>query len=424
MTKRTGKGRSKKSEAGESESFALSSPLPQPQSEETPSSTETPAEESTQLEMSVVEEASSENAEVAAKAVSADEAKEKTAEETSKASEEETPQEEAGQEEPPETVLSAGAMLREAREAMGLAVDSAAVSLKLASRQIIALENDEYEKLPARTFVRGFVRNYARLLHIDPDAVLAALPPEAHAESSPAAISVGRPTSAMPTLPVDSDFPRAQRKVWRWLIVLFILALFFLVLLFKPKIETWLEDLQKTAGSETVQEEMLIAPSVDPAEESLPPSAVILLGEETTASAEAPSDTSEPEAAATATEETSEETEQTQPAPTIVVPEASEPPATLESPLAPITGGNTQPLPGDVELEMVFDDQSWVEVRDVNQKTMFYGLAQSGEHKKLYGKAPLSLVLGKGEAVRMKLRGQEVKLDAETQRGVTRLTLE
>ena len=65
---------------------------------------------------------------------------------------------------------SAGAELRAAREAAGLTIDAVAQQLKLAPRQVQALEDDDFAQLPGRTFVRGFLRNYARLLHLDADA--------------------------------------------------------------------------------------------------------------------------------------------------------------------------------------------------------------------------------------------------------------
>ena len=75
-----------------------------------------------------------------------------------------------------EAVSSVGAALRAAREAAGLSADAVAQQLKLHPRQVRAIEEDDYGRLPGRTFVRGFVRNYARLVNLDADAIVAALP--------------------------------------------------------------------------------------------------------------------------------------------------------------------------------------------------------------------------------------------------------
>ena len=67
----------------------------------------------------------------------------------------------------PDGAATAGTLLRSAREAAGLSLDAVAQQLKLAPRQVRALEESDFAKLPGRTFVRGFVRNYARLLRLD-----------------------------------------------------------------------------------------------------------------------------------------------------------------------------------------------------------------------------------------------------------------
>ena len=65
-----------------------------------------------------------------------------------------------------------GAELKSAREALGLTVSEVAHQLKLAPRQVEALEAGRFDALPGGTFVRGMLRNYARLLKLEPDALL------------------------------------------------------------------------------------------------------------------------------------------------------------------------------------------------------------------------------------------------------------
>ena len=84
---------------------------------------------------------------------------------------------------PEPEAFGAGAQLRAAREAAGLSLDQVAQQLKLAPRQVRALEEENFGMLPGRTFTRGFMRNYARLLNLDPDLLVAHLPDAAHAPS-------------------------------------------------------------------------------------------------------------------------------------------------------------------------------------------------------------------------------------------------
>jgi cytoskeleton protein RodZ len=69
-------------------------------------------------------------------------------------------------------MASVGVQLRRAREEAKLSLDAAAQAVKFSTRQIEALEADDYAALPGRTIVRGFVRSYARLLKLDAEALL------------------------------------------------------------------------------------------------------------------------------------------------------------------------------------------------------------------------------------------------------------
>ncbi|HEY6862316.1 MAG TPA: RodZ domain-containing protein [Burkholderiales bacterium] len=71
-----------------------------------------------------------------------------------------------------ESALKVGAELQRAREARGLALSEVAQQLKFAPRQLEALEQDRFDLLPGGTFARGMVRNYARLLKIDPEPLV------------------------------------------------------------------------------------------------------------------------------------------------------------------------------------------------------------------------------------------------------------
>jgi cytoskeleton protein RodZ len=54
-------------------------------------------------------------------------------------------------------------------------VPEVAQSLKLAPRQVAAIESEDWGALPGNTMIRGFVRNYARVLNLDADALMRGL---------------------------------------------------------------------------------------------------------------------------------------------------------------------------------------------------------------------------------------------------------
>ena len=67
---------------------------------------------------------------------------------------------------------SPGAHLRRAREAANMNVDKVAAALLLQPQMIEALEADSFDHLPAPTFVRGYLRGYARVLGLPAEPIL------------------------------------------------------------------------------------------------------------------------------------------------------------------------------------------------------------------------------------------------------------
>ncbi len=73
-------------------------------------------------------------------------------------------------------VQSVGHLLRRARTARGMSIDDVSRQLRLSTQQIEAIEKENFEKLPGRTFLRGFIRNYANLVQLDPIPLLQLIP--------------------------------------------------------------------------------------------------------------------------------------------------------------------------------------------------------------------------------------------------------
>ena len=65
-----------------------------------------------------------------------------------------------------------GAALQAAREARQLSVPQVADQLKLSSAAVTALEANDWDRLPAQVFVRGYIRAFARLMGLDDEELL------------------------------------------------------------------------------------------------------------------------------------------------------------------------------------------------------------------------------------------------------------
>ncbi len=65
-----------------------------------------------------------------------------------------------------------GSLLKSEREKKGLSISQVAGITKLRKHFIEALENEEWEKLPARVFTKGFIRSYTMVLGLDLNEVM------------------------------------------------------------------------------------------------------------------------------------------------------------------------------------------------------------------------------------------------------------
>jgi cytoskeleton protein RodZ len=98
-----------------------------------------------------------------------------------------------------------GQALAAQREALGWSVEQVADQLKLAVRQVIALEAGDYASLPSPAVTRGFVRAYAKLVKIDPAPLVAQIAMESPPPPDTSAATANRrPTPASFS---ESKFP-------------------------------------------------------------------------------------------------------------------------------------------------------------------------------------------------------------------------
>ena len=122
----------------------------------------------------------------------------------------------------PDPVASAGKILAEKRIAWGLSIEDVASNLNLGPETIEALEADNYENLPGTTFVKGYIRAYARLLKLDVEDLMENidLQPERITEipSTRAALKQKGMTRTR------EKMKSGKGKLFKWFLILVILA--------------------------------------------------------------------------------------------------------------------------------------------------------------------------------------------------------
>ena len=305
---------------------------------------------------------------------------------------------------------SAGAKLKAAREAAGLSVDAVAHQLKLAPRQVKALEDDDYQRLPGRTFARGFARNYARFVHLDPDSVLALMPPP---ESAP---SLERPTLTasrrpMGEIPVERiDKPSAAR----WLIPLLLAIVVAAGLYEYARSPTGiLRGLLPSLGAATSQAPTGTAPSQ---RNATAPSTASPGAAPGTTKTPLPNPVADAPLAAVSTD--ARVAAGNAPTGSAASSTAADPGAGL----AAINAGASAAT-GDASLVLVFKGTSWVEVRDANGRLVLQMTGGSGMTQTVAATPPIELALGNAREVTVTFRGQSIDLDPYTRGNVARVAL-
>jgi cytoskeleton protein RodZ len=253
---------------------------------------------------------------------------------------------------------SAGAVLAAAREELNLSVAEVARHLKLSPAQVEALEAGAYDRLPGRVFVRGFLRNYAKLLGIDPQPLLRRIENEL---PQPAAVKEPPP-------PAEEVMPTGERS--RWPVYAGVAGVIIAAL---AAYEFGFNSPPPTDNERSVTPDTAMPPADSTAAAAAPAPGVPTSPEPGGASGVAGAS---PGAA------------------TIVA--STDAPAAA----APASPAESARPPGTHELHFQFDQESWVEVRDANDKVIFTRLNRAGSEERVSGAAPLKLVVGNARGVR------------------------
>jgi cytoskeleton protein RodZ len=77
----------------------------------------------------------------------------------------------------------------------------------------------------------------------------------------------------------------------------------------------------------------------------------------------------------------------------------------------------SMPLASTVQSELVFSAQnmSWIEVRDTGKMLIWNGVLNAGELKRLPVSLPVSVVVGRSDAIQLSVQGQPFDLMPHTQ---------
>lgn len=298
-------------------------------------------------------------------------------------------------------LLTAGQMLRHAREAAGIHVATLAVALKVSVKKIEALESGELQYSMDPVFVRALASSVCRHLNINPNVVLANLPLVAapRLSSSEGAINAPFHRDTDPVFNSWKDFLLHRT----FLIVSGILSLALLIYLlpniekialdYEPIVSHWIQRIEVRAVSEIAHE----SPHnmVDPNQSTQPP-------------ASQPVAQIIPEVVESPPSELS--------AVQMESPKTPEKAEVIAGTAANVQGG--QPMQNAVAFRAT--QESWVEVIDGGGRVLLRKLLAPSEMVAASGQYPLSVVVGKAAVTEVWVHGKPYDLIPITRENVAR----
>jgi cytoskeletal protein RodZ len=281
-----------------------------------------------------------------------------------------------------------GAWLQQRREELGISLEQAEEETRIRARYLEALEAEDYESLPGPVVGRGFLRNYAVYLELDPDQAAghyskAVGPPQPEGISE----DESNPFTTEPFRPVAlHEMPGSGTGRW-WLVGLAVVALIAVlaILIWRsyPLVADWLTE-RASAVAPTPTRQASTAALATSTRTRVPTS---------TATATA-------RAAATTTENAAGTSTPTQATPT------------LELTITPTFTPSPSPSPSPsiytgIFLELVFTDTSWIQV-SVDGVRQFQGELEKDTYRSWYGERRIELRVGNAGAVLVTVNGQSL----------------
>jgi cytoskeleton protein RodZ len=262
-----------------------------------------------------------------------------------------------------------------AREQLGWTREQVASRIHLRLTLIAAIEADTYDKHTSHTFIRGYLRAYAKLVGIPEETILAAY--EKLGLTPPDNIDMQSFSRRSRQQANDS-----RLKVVTWLVILVLIGL--------SVAWWWQSTARRSAGDDALAAtemsatvntpEANVAPAVEVAEPVLPVASdavstqVVVSG-------------------ATAT------------LPVVATDASAAVPTDVSGAVSTAESTTTEPAKAP-QLKMSFTADCWLDVKDANGKTLFSGLKKANDELVLEGPEPLRFIIGAPMAVNLEYQGK------------------
>ena len=305
----------------------------------------------------------------------------------------------------PQAAQTTGTRLRNAREQLGLSQQAVAERLCLKVSTVRDIEDDKAPAELAATFLRGYIRSYARLVHVPEEELLPMMAKQV-------------PIKAARMQPVQNiSLGKRRKKRDGWLMTFTWLVLFVVVGLTGA---WWWQNhkaQQEEISTMADQSSAELSASDSSSSQSIPldTSGAQSQAPDAAATASAPANSATASDSATSAPAAAQD-----PQSNSVVPPSQANVDTASGQTAPASGTADAALPTDQAavtpaadanaLVMNFTADCWLEVTDASGKKLFSGMQRKDGTLNLTGQLPYKLKIGAPAAVQIQFQGKPVDL--------------
>lgn len=294
----------------------------------------------------------------------------------------------------PESVgrIMPGTQLAAQRQVLGWSIEQVSEQLKLAPRQVLAIEQDNYEALPGFAVTRGFIRAYAKLLKLEVAPLLALMTQDVIAVTAVVPLRRALPTTFSETrLPMLGN---RREMLTRWNVGVAVL-IFLLLIALLAKQMNWIPALPGSLVVNAKKELVPVSPSALPAVASAEDAAVdvavnvhptLVAGSQVAAEA--------------------------------VAVQSGVPVASVDSMALQVAESANRN-----QLLVRIHEDSWVDVKQKNGVSVLSRLLKAGATESFEVGEGLSLTVGNASGVEVLLRGEPLEIKSGAKNNIARIKL-
>jgi len=287
-----------------------------------------------------------------------------------------------------------GGVLAAERQRRGFAISDIANQLFLTEKQILALEEDDYDHFPAAIFVKGYIRNYARLFDLPADPLIELF----NAQSTTSAAGLDRVSRTS-----DRAISRKASLFDPRLIVVAVVTVVLAASLWWATSSNREESV--AIDNASMEDGFLTTPPVTVVEDKMMPLQTELEAVPTTV--------------ITPVKKVTEPVVEAVPVNVVKEKEA----VAEIPPQAEFIADRAVAESFPDTMVLTFSAESWVEITDVNGRRVMFGLGKPGQTRALSGRAPFKVLFGYSPAVAMTFNGEVFDQSSLARGNVAKFTL-